>query len=291
MFEQVTDHAPWAARGLHKAISFNGRLIVVGGRAAGTYYGDAWESGNGVDWTQIASSVGVGQGSGLCSFGACVHNRRLYISNGLPDYSNQVVHSLDANAGVLDVVHAAFPGRYDGEMCSYDQRLWVMGGDTGNGFLNDVWASRDGVQWEQILATGHTRWTPRFDHRVVVHGGYMWLIGGVDDNGSCSDVWYSSDGFTWTQAISVAPFGAINDHGLVSYENRLVVVTGRKDSTVETKLWHSLDGTRWEGGADLECPPRGEFGLEVFDNRIYLLGGVNGLTNYNDVWKSKGLEF
>ena len=280
-FERVTDNAPWSIRGLHKAMAFNGRLLIYGGRHGATYLSDAWETGNGSDWTAISPDAGLG---GLCSYGAAVHNRRLYISNGLPDSEAEVVHSLDANLGKLDTINAGWPGRYDGEMCSYDEHLWMMGGE-GADMYNDVWKSRDGVQWARVLANGHTQWTPRMDHRLVVHDGYMWIIGGVDDNGPCSDVWYSSNGYDWTQAISVAPFGAIYDHGLVSYDRRLVVVTR------ECRLWHSLDGTLWVDGGLCEMPARGEFGLEVYDNRIYLLGGAGAQVDYNDVWRTVGTEF
>jgi hypothetical protein len=285
MFERVTDNAPWAGRGWFRALNFNGRLLIYGGRNnAFTYFGDVWETGNGEDWTQVHQDVAGSIGQ-RASYGACIHNRRLYVSNGLPTITHDVYHALGEGLVTQDTAAAAWSARYDGEMCSFDQHLWVIGGQAGGTRVNDVWKSRDGVQWTQVLATGHTMWTAREDHRVVVHNGAMWIIGGIDNNGSCSDVWYSTDGVRWIQAISLAPFGALANHAVVSYDRRLVVVTQ------ECKLWHSLDGTLWEGGALAEMPARGEFALEVFDNRIYLLGGNQGATNYNDVWRTVGTEF
>jgi len=289
MFERVVEHAPWAARAYHKVLAHKGRLVLFSGRASGTYLADAWETGNGEDWTQVSNQAAPG-GGGIGSFGACVHDNRIFVSNGLPDMDSWVGFSPDAIHGV-QLPDASWEGRYDGEMCSFDQRLWLIGGEAVGGNRNDVWWSRDGSHWTQALANGHTMWTPRMDHRVVVHAGKMWIIGGIDDNGPCSDVWYSDDGVRWIQANTNAPFGAIYNHAVVSYGPRLVVVTGTQDFVDEHKLWHSLDGVLWEGGQDTEFSARGEFAMEVFDNRIYVFGGEHGGNAYNDVWRTVGEEF
>jgi len=286
MFERVVENAPWTARAYFKVVNLAGKLVLMSGRNGLTYLGDVWESPNGEDWTQILPDDASRQ---IGSFGACVHDRRLFVNVGLPNPISTLVASPD---GINQQTFTDRPwtARYDGEMVSYDGRLWLIGGDDGD-YCNDVWWTRDGVTWVEALPNGHAYFSPRSDHRILSHAGRLWVIGGTDDNGYCSDVWSSADGIHWTQETPAAAFGGINNHAIVSFDNRIVVVTGSKDGVDEAKLWHSLDGVLWEGGRDAEFDPRGEFALEVFDNRIYLFGGESGGTVYNDVWRTVGMEF
>jgi len=294
IFERVTEHAPWAARALGRAIEFNGRLAIVGGRqVAGTYLDDAWESGNGVDWTQVAQNVGIGSGAGLASFGLAVHNRRAYLVGGLPGYYNRVVNSLDGNTGEVNTDAAPFVGRYDGELCSYDQRLWLVGGCNAEGDeMNDVWYTRNGHDWTQVLPDGHSQFLGREDHSLLVHGGQMWLLGGIDTDGALlGDVLYSHDGAHWTMANEHAIPDGICNHRAVEFDGRIVVISGSEGQDTVHRLWHSLDGVHWEGGQDCEFSARQEPLVAVFDNRIYVMGGTAGGVDLNDVWRTVGNVF
>jgi hypothetical protein len=294
IFERVTEHAPWAARGLGRAIEFNGRLIIAGGRNAMTYLADAWESGNGVDWTQVGGNIGPISGTGLCSFGMAVHNRRLYIADGLPGHYNEVASSLDGIRGTLDVVNAPFTGRYDGELCSYDQRLWLIGGcDAQSHRLNDVWYTRNGHDWTQVLPDGHAQFLAREDHSLLVHGGQMWIVGGLDDNDNVlGDVLYTHDGSHWTMANPAAIPQGVYNHRTVEFDGRMVLIAGSEGQNTVHHLWHSLDGVHWEGNQDCEFSIRTEPQVAVFDNRIYVMGGEDNAGNaLNDVWRTVGNVF
>ena len=66
----------------------------------------------------------------------------------------------------------------------FDGKMIVAGGcygesgpsGQGRKFLNDVWASTDGSQWEQI--TANASWSARSGARLVVFGGKLFLVAG-----------------------------------------------------------------------------------------------------------------
>src|SRR5690606_13130843 len=63
--------------------------------------------------------------------------------------------------------NSAFSDRGSHGVVSFKKRLWVLGGMTGSGRVNDVWSSTDGVSWTQEIA--NAPWSARNGHQVVVY--------------------------------------------------------------------------------------------------------------------------
>ncbi len=62
---------------------------------------------------------------------------------------------------------------------AFDGKLWLMGGWfngrlPGHSASNEVWWTKDGVDWH--LATKHAAWTPRLAAGAVVFDGKMWIL-------------------------------------------------------------------------------------------------------------------
>ena len=74
----------------------------------------------------------------------------------------------------------------------YDDKLWVLAGDSGYN-RDDYWYSSDGTQWHEAIASG-SKWEARKVHTSVNYAGRMWMLGG--EGGSTggkqlNDVWAS----------------------------------------------------------------------------------------------------
>jgi hypothetical protein len=284
MFTQVNVGGDaFVARGWNRALKFNNRIVLIAGRSGGTYYNDVVDIGDGVVLNQLLAD-GHTQFERRGSFGACVHNKRLYIASGLPTFFNDVHSSLDGIHWTEETGSAEWPRRYDGEICSYDGRLWMLGGRwTTN--LNDVWNSVDGKTWTQILANGHTQFSGREDHRLLVHKGMMILIGGLSGGTGVDDIYASRDGVHWellNSAITSSALGIYN-HSVISVGERIVLINGA-NGAAHNDLYHSTDGVHWVGPIACEFPARDEFGLVEWNERIYVIGGDSTATTLNDVW-------
>jgi len=96
-------------------------------------------------------------------------------------------------------------------------------------YFNDVWRTKDGVNWE--LVTANAGWTPRPGHQVVVAQDRLVLFGGFGlgpDNGispaNPSDVWISNKGKVWKK-VNNAPWNADGSED-IKYDFDAVVVKG-----------------------------------------------------------------
>ncbi len=203
---------------------------------------------------------------------------------------------------------AAWSARYYHSSVVYDDKIWVLGGindkdvdDDGSNIdtKNDVWFSADGITW--TLATSDAAWSARWGHSSVVFDHKMWVLGGIDDS-TKNDVWFSEDGSTWTQATSSAAWSARIWYSSVVFDNKIWILGGVFDddddgniSDTKNDVWFSEDGSTWtQATSSAAWSVRGAHTSVVFDNKIWVLGGVdddddddNLSDTKNDVWFSE----
>jgi len=182
---------------------------------------------------------------------------------------------------------AQWGNRDDHTSVIYDNKIWVMGGDTGS-LRNDVWYSTDGVNW--ATATDNAQWQNRGRHASVVYDNKMWVMGGFKAVGERHhDVWYSTDGATWTTTTDAAPWSARQWLRAVVYDNKMWVIGGTDNSSVRLNdVWYSTDGVNWATATDnAQWSGRPAHTSVVYDGKIWVMGGNNGPgTVANDVWYS-----
>lgn len=186
-WQQVTDAAPWEGRaGLSSVVfkgeiyvmagSFNDDPAVIGGPPERIYFNDVWKSRNGRDWVQLTDNA-----------------------------------PWEPRAGAIVVVKNGY--------------MYLLGGEEGficlpipesrcPPYFNDVWRSRNGVDWE--LVTAEADWPARPGHQVVVLNNHFILFGGFGLSTDASDpfkpsnpmdVWASKNGKDWVQ-VSDSPWNA-----------------------------------------------------------------------------------
>ena len=117
--------------------------------------------------------------------------------------------------------NALFSARDRHSSVVFNNRMWIIAGESSGSVHNDVYYSNDGISW--ILVTSSATFPARYGHASTVHDNKMWIAGG--QNGiNFNDVWYSSDGINWIQGESFS--GARHALQLVSFNSNLWIIAG-----------------------------------------------------------------
>ena len=150
-------------------------------------------------------------------------------------------------------------------------------GGTGRVLFNDVWMSRDGRNWKEVVGSG-PRWSPRAGAAVVSKDGYIYVLGGergfscgFGDNNPCqpatatlyfNDVWRSKDGADWELVTDAAGWSPRPGHQCVVLLNQIVCFGGYGEepgfppiAANPTDIWTSRDGETWTELMPPAAPP------------------------------------
>jgi hypothetical protein len=299
----VTAHAAFLPRYQHSAFVLNGKLWVVGGRAAfngvpGKYVGDAWSTTDGVTWTkEIVNAVAT---SFLMP--TLQEAGKVTMIGGLQAaFTSNTWQTTDGNNWYEITPFAQFGPRYTSGT-EFNGQMWIIGGEAsigtpGPSVSNDVWRSSDGINWTRV-ATNGTIFPPRDRHAVAAFNNKLWVIGGWDELPAIggggtrfNDVWSSPDGVNWTKQIPAGGtiFSPRLGHAAVVYGGKLWVISGDVDSTptMANDVWSTVDGTNWVKVTDTAAfPAREGHGVAVFNNAMWIVGGDDASGARSDVWKS-----
>lgn len=183
---------------------------------------------------------------------------------------------------------------------TFQNRMWMMGGWyngrlPGHSASQQVWASDDGVAWEQVTATAG--WTPRLAGAAVEFRSRMWVLGGTenyyfgDASSLRNDVWSTGDGDEWRLETGAAGWSPRAYHQAVVLNDRIFVLGGGNyvpEYHALNDVWSSNDGVNWTCEvASAPWAPRLWFSAVVYRGRIWVIGGWSKeQENYADVWHS-----
>jgi len=193
--------------------------------------------------------------------------------------SKQMTDGAGTAAWAAVTSHAAFPARMSHVALSFQDRIWIMGGEGTDGAeRNDVWSSDDGATW--TMATGAASWSPRGLAAGVVFQNAMWLI----DGSRLSDVWTSTDGAAWTSVNQAAAFAPRFGHCALVFHDKIWILGGYgAGGTQINDVWSSTDGATWTKVTDAAAwSPRDNFGCVVSGGMMWVIDGVR----QGDVWTS-----
>lgn len=284
----VKNQADWAARRYHTAVSFDGKLWVMGGMTlSGNVQSDVWYSEDGVSWTRAVASAPWAARMG---HSGVVFDNRMWIlgGSGNPTNYSDVWWSTDGVNWTESTAAAPWTSRWFHASVVYDGKIWVLGGWHHDGTLNhqefrDVWFSPDGVNWTELTDTA--AWSARWNHGAVVFDKKMWVLGGNQHYTPMNDVWYSTDGNAWYQAVAQAPWSGRFAAGCVSLAGNLWVYGGEEEIERRNDIWYSPDGVNWtRQAAAAPWTARGYFPSVTFDGKIWVLGGDAVTSMTNDVY-------
>lgn len=191
----------------------------------------------------------------------------------------------------------------------WKDRVWLVGGDIlfeAGQYQHDIVSSADGVSWRVDVA--QTPWSDRMFEVAGIYEDELWVVGGqtgmagedpaVHPTVFHNDVWRSPDGVTWTEVAGDAPASATrwSPRGIVSkmveFKGELWLVGGGTYDTPDfperqylAEAWSTTDGVTWTQHAAPPWVGRQYHTVEVFDDRLWVIGGCHDLTcNSNDAW-------
>lgn len=278
----------WSARAFHEAIVFDGKIWVMGGSSnnGSTLYRDVWSTTNGSTWTQVTNSANW---TARETFTLAVLDNKMWVMGGWDGARKSDVWS-STNGSTWTQVDAAadWVGRSYHEAVGYDGKLWVMGGHDGSSSRNDVWSSANGSTWTATVSEITRRQGPM----ATLHDGEMWVAGGLLAGGTniyYNDVYRSSDGINWTKTTSNAGWTGRVGGVMLSFDDKLWVMSGWSGSTRLNDVWSSTDGVTWTQETNSASWPARNYPVALtYDNKMWLMGGLGGAgsTLYNDVWSS-----
>jgi hypothetical protein len=158
--------------------------------------GDAYRSEDGVTWQKVASSLPFTENNRITEF-----KDKLWVVSG-----DSIFSSLDGINWSLVTGDVPWNERILPGFLAFNDHLWFFGGaeyhQVNHPAYNDVWKSKNGIEWE--LVTEHASWPGTAWFGFAVFDNKMWLFGGWDywTYDDVNDVWYSEDGVNWTELES-----------------------------------------------------------------------------------------
>ena len=216
-----TDDAPWGGRVLPYVTSFNGALWLMGGQAmpqfahygastpalhrpgkADAFYSDVWRSEDGESWERVMEHAQWGP-RGMIGAPGAVKDGYLWLFSG----------------GTYET-----PDKNERQFC------------------NDVWRTRDGVEWECVLEAAP--WGARQYSEIAAFDDRLWVVCGygidatvtttlpmesealaAQHAGNRKDVWCSRDGVEWLE-VADSPFLPRHASSVCVHGDALVLMAG-----------------------------------------------------------------
>ncbi len=257
----------------------------------------------GPDWVRVTAAAAWKPRD---SQGELVYRDQLWIFGGWFDSYHAPPRDVwsSSNGKDWNLVQAEAPWKHSDLSMSltFNNQMWFMGGWyngrlPGHSASNQVWASSDGKQWQQV--TANAGWSPRLAAALVEFDGKMWILGGTenyyfgDENSLKNDVWSSSDGKTWTQVTERAAWSPRAYHQAAVLNGKMYVFGGGNyvpEYHAKNDVWSSTDGVHWK--LETEHAPwnaRLWFSSAVYRDRMWVIGGWsnNPSRNWGDVWHSQ----
>ncbi len=181
-------------------------------------------------------------------------------------------------------------GRYAHTSVAYNGYLYVLGGYSGNAYLNDV-------QYAPINANGTVgAWAAttsfpnsRYAHTSIVYNGYLYVMGGHNGSTYLNDVQYApinANGTVGAWAATTNSTTARNSHTSVVYNGYLYVLGGYSGSSNLNDVQYApinANGTvgAWAATTSFTTG-RSSHTSVVYNGYIYVIGGYSNI-RLNDV--------
>ena len=226
---------------------------------------------NSSGWSEVTASAPWAARYGMS--GAVFNNNMWLIggasgSGSVTNYYGDVWKSSDGK-NWSQTATPGFNGRSGSQVVTFNNQLFLIGGNYNGYLMNDVWSSHDGTTWTEILAPnwsinssviGGTQFCPREDFSAVVYNNLIWVIGGTSSatsSAAMNDVWSSPDGVTWTQVLPVVATSALRGtqfdgrwgSAAVSFSGNIYLMCGRDDGSgagaIDNDTWYTANGSTW----------------------------------------------
>lgn len=144
-----------------------------------------------------------------------------------------------------------------------------------------------------IIAQGLAETSFTITEPLPINSGFTWKVVARDNQGGTveSEIFrfstrlLNSGGDAHTTA---AAFDVRQSHGSLFFKEKFWVIGGLANiEDLKNDVWSSTDGKNWvQETADAEFSGRAQFGITVFKDRIFIIGGFDFERLMGDVWSS-----
>lgn len=320
-------NTPWAKRAGLQALNHRGKFYIFGGRTPvkslipgeSIIHGDVWRSKNeGKTWKKILESnvpfpIPPNHWANRAYFQAVSKGKYMYIIGG-QDFNVIKVNNPDYDPSEPNLCPVSPCTPNIAVPCQ--EFIDVPFSQ----FFNDVWRSRDGINWENMTmgTNAAKRWSRRAGLSAVVFNDEIYVMGGsVNDDASIiggpptrvyyNDVWKSKNGRKWKRVTKNAPWAKRAGGIAVVKDGYMYMIGGEEGFTCEVEdpclppdqqapcldppyfndVWRTKDGKNWEevtGNAEWIKRPGHQ--VVVAQDRLVLFGGFglgpdNGISPAN----------
>jgi hypothetical protein len=298
------------ARRGHATLAYNNHMYVLGGRTPSTYLGDVQYASLGDDGTLSAwhythnstddgTTFVAGFPTARDYFSAAVYNGYMYIAGGYNgSYQNDVQYAPINSDGTLGNwvtanTSTSFTTARDGHsMIAYKGYVYIIAGYDGSTAYNDVQyapINSDGTLGTWAATTSFA--TARAFTSAQVYNGYMYIAGG--SNGPAyNDVQYApinSNGTVGSWAATTSFSGIRTEFGSAVYDGYFYIFGGTDGTAYYNDVQYApinSNGTlgtwAWAGAGAAFTTTRSYIASAVYGGNIYVLGGYDGTSYYND---------
>lgn len=170
-----------------------------------------------------------------------------------------------------------------------DNILYLIGGESNNGLTNDLWISKDGVEWD--LKKQNLDFSPRKDFQITEFKNKYYMSGGVDRSGKYkNDIYRSSDLINWVKIVGKAEWSPRKDHGFISKGKYLYIIGGNSKGTLKNDIWRSEDAIHWNiVNEKVPFSARTSFKTINVKNKVIILGGHTENGTISEIWSTTDL--
>ncbi|GAA5218822.1 hypothetical protein ACFSJ3_05730 [Corallincola platygyrae] len=288
-WRQVNAAARWSPRAGLQAVQLGRRFYIMGGRTPNNspipgdsvIWGDVWVSHNkGVTWDQLLGTNDQEHWPARAYFQAVTKNRYIYLMGGQN-------FKLEPCPPFVPECEGPVPN---------------------SEFFNDVWRSKDGINWKKM--TDAAPWEGRAGLSAVVFRNRIWVFAGSKNDDSAivgpngpqriyfNDVWSSKNGKHWKLHTEDAPWSP-RSGAVALVKNGYIYLLGGEDGFLcqpqpfceppyYNDVWRTRNGTDWEQvTANAGWSARPGHQCAVLYDHIVCFGGFGLPQNPNDIWVSR----
>lgn len=155
---------------------------------------EVWSTKNGADWAVETTTIGTNKRRG---YAAVTFNGKLWVIGGKEgsERKNDVWSSENGKEWKREIESPAFAPRDDHHAVVLRDSLYIIGGNVSDGTgvkaAEDIWRSRDGVNWQQVT----NKFTSKYLKIVVLDN----VLYAFKTSGKLGSIYKSVDGKAWKE--------------------------------------------------------------------------------------------
>lgn len=276
----------------------NDMLYLCGGRMGSSgLKNDVWRSSDGEQWTLLTDSA---PWTARLAHSLTVHNGQFWLIGGSlkTGKDDGIWRSEDGAEWTLATASVPWQHCSEHTCVSFNGELWLIGGLQQVDVFGGVWHSPDGVNWSEAV-TAEPR-LARLHHNSFIFNGRLWIGGGRIRATQLHDFWSTTDGVHWELAPNTIAWSPREEAAGIVYRDAMWLIGGVASESPLTnvgtatglkEIYRSADGINWTAVTrDAPWPARRGHGVVEHEGALWLMGGTDGVLQYNDVWKSSDGE-